>query len=191
MVKALKITLKIINTIIVVATVTLAVLVIGTKLLGIQMYTVLSGSMEPEYPTGSLIFVKEVEPSELEINDVITFRLGANTVATHRITKIISDENDPDSLEFRTKGDANEIEDAVPVSAKNVIGKPFFMIPGAGDFMNYVQNPPGRNVAIAVAAALLLFVFVTDIIIGEKKVKITDDNSKNNIKESCGHEETN
>ena len=51
----------------------LAVLLIGVRLLGVQAYSGLSGSMEPKDPVGSLIYVKAVDPYELKSGDVITF----------------------------------------------------------------------------------------------------------------------
>ena len=89
----------------------LAVLLIGVRLLGVQVYSVLSGSMEPKYPVGSLIYVKAVDPYELKSGDVITFMLNENTVATHRIVEVVPDESDSGVVRFRTKGDANEAED--------------------------------------------------------------------------------
>ena len=53
----------------------LVFLLAGVRLLGLEIYTVLSPSMEPNYPTGSLIYVKEVDPSTLQEKDVITYRL--------------------------------------------------------------------------------------------------------------------
>ena len=66
----------------------LAVALVGARLIGLDIYVVLSGSMEPEYQTGSVIYVKEADPEELEVRDVITFRLDEDTIATHRIIEI-------------------------------------------------------------------------------------------------------
>lgn len=167
--KAIKIILKVINTIIVAICVIIAVLVIGMKVFEIQMFTVLSGSMEPEYPTGSLIFVREAEASELEVGDVITFKLGENTTATHRIVEVIDDTDGSDEIMFRTKGDANDIEDASPVAGTRIIGTPFFTVPEAGYIANYVQTPSGKKAVVAIGAALILFVFVTDFATSDKK----------------------
>ena len=79
-----------------------AVLLIGVRLFGIQVYSVISGSMEPEYPVGALIYVKEVKPSEVEVGDVITFVLSNETPATHRVIAI-----DKEEQLFYTQGDAN------------------------------------------------------------------------------------
>lgn len=75
----------------------------GARLFGVEVYAVLSGSMEPEYPTGSLIYVKDVPLEELEVNDVITFRMGGNTTATHRIVEIVPDESNPKEFAFGQK----------------------------------------------------------------------------------------
>ena len=76
-------------------------IMLGTKLLGYQMLTVDSGSMEPNFPEDSLIFVKTVDPSELQEDDVITFTVDENgTLVTHRIVAVSKDERS-----FITKGD--------------------------------------------------------------------------------------
>lgn len=110
--KTIKKIWNIITWIIVALAVLLAVALAGVRLVGFQVFTVLSGSMEPTYHVGSLIYVKEVDAKELEPGDVITFMLDEDTVATHRITQVVPDENDPETLRFRTKGDANDNEDA-------------------------------------------------------------------------------
>ena len=53
----------------------LALLMVGARLLGFKVFTVLSGSMEPAYHVGALIYVKEVDYRELESGDVITLSL--------------------------------------------------------------------------------------------------------------------
>ena len=146
-----------------------AVLLIGVRLFGIQVYSVISGSMEPEYPVGALIYVKEVKPSEVEVGDVITFMLDEDTVATHRIVEVVPDETDSSVLRFKTKGDANAAEDGSLVHHKNVIGTPVFTIPKLGYVANYIQNPPGMYVAISAGAILLLLVFLPDLFSKDEK----------------------
>ena len=132
-------------------------------MVGLRPFVVLSGSMEPTYQTGSLIYVKEVDPFRLEANDVITFMLDENTVATHRIVEVVPDEEDPTVVRFRTKGDANDAVDGGLVHYKNVIGSPVFTIPKLGYVANYIQNPPGTYIAIAGGAFLLMLVFLPDL----------------------------
>ena len=64
------------STILVVIVVIFAVLLAGVRLIGLHPYTVLSGSMEPTYRTGSLIYVKEAKPEEIEVGQAITFVLN-------------------------------------------------------------------------------------------------------------------
>ena len=152
-----------VTTVLVALVVVLAVLLVGVRVVGMQVFTVLSGSMEPTYHTGSLIYVKEVDPFQLEADEVITFMLDENTVATHRIVEVVPDEEDPTVVRFRTKGDANDAVDGGLVHYKNVIGSPVFTIPKLGYVANYIQNPPGTYIAIAGGAFLLMLVFLPDL----------------------------
>jgi len=160
-----------ISTILVVLVVVLAIMLVGVRVVGIQPYTVLSGSMEPTYHTGSLIYVKSVDPFELEDGDVITFMLDENTIATHRIVEVVPDEEDSTVVRFRTKGDANDAVDGSLVHYKNVIGSPIFSIPYMGYFANFVQSPPGLYVAIAACLFIVLLAFLPDMYDDEKDEK--------------------
>ena len=169
---------NIVSTILVVLVVLFTVLLVGVRLFGIQVFSVLSGSMEPVYHTGDLIYVKTVDPEEVQVGDVITFVLPSETAATHRVVRI-----DAENQRFYTKGDANEVEDAAPVNFKNLIGTPVFSIPLLGYIANYVQSPPGVYVAISIAAVLLILVFLPDII-GKK-----DEGDKKERKRGAHEEE--
>ena len=109
--KSLKKIWNVISSILVALVVFLALLLVGARVVGLQVFTVLSGSMEPTYHTGSLIYVKKVDPYTITEGQPITFMLDENTVATHRVVGIVPDEEDPTVIRFRTKGDANEAED--------------------------------------------------------------------------------
>ena len=141
-----------------------AFLLVGVRIFGLTPYTVLSGSMEPNYHVGSLIYVKQVDPGDLKVDDPITYVIDGGTVVTHRIIEVIRNNNDPSSLSFRTKGDNNETPDGDPVSANNVIGKPVFTVPLIGYIAVFVQNPPGSYFVIGILAALLILAFVPDLL---------------------------
>ena len=168
----------IVTTILVGIVLVFALLLVGARLIGFNVFTVLSGSMEPTYHTGSLIYVKDVDYTELEAGDVITFMLSEDMVATHRIVGVVPDEEDPSVLRYRTKGDANEAEDATLVHYKNVIGTPVFTIPYLGYVTSYIQSPPGSYVAVAVASFVLLLAFLPDIFSDDDE----DEKSKKNKK---------
>ena len=157
-----------VTTVLVAVVVILALLLVGVRLIGMQVFTVLSGSMEPTYHTGSLIYVKQVDYTQLKEGDVITFMLDEDTVATHRIVGVVPDENDPTVIRYRTKGDANDAEDGSLVHYRNVIGSPVFSIPKLGYVANYIQNPPGTYIAISAGAILLILVFLPDLFAEDK-----------------------
>lgn len=158
---------NVVTTVLVAVVVILALLLVGVRLFGMQVYTVLSGSMEPVYHTGSLIYVKNVDYRDLKEGDVITFMLDEDTVATHRIVGIVPDEEDPSVLRYRTKGDANDAEDGSLVHYKNILGTPVFTIPKMGYVANYIQNPPGSYLTISGGAILMLLVFLPDLFGGD------------------------
>lgn len=167
--KSLKKIWNVISSILVALVVLLALLLVGARVVGLQVFTVLSGSMEPTYHTGSLIYVKKVDPYTIKEGQPITFMLDENTVATHRVVGIVPDEEDPTVIRFRTKGDANEAEDGSLVHYKNVIGTPIFSIPYLGYVADYIQHPPGMYIAISAGAVLLLLVFIPDIFADDKE----------------------
>lgn len=154
---------NVVSSILVALVVLLALLLVGARLVGLQVFVVLSGSMEPTYHTGSLIYVKKVDPYTIQEGQPITFMMSETTVATHRVVGIVPDEEDPTVIRFRTKGDANDAEDGGLVHYKNVIGRPVFSIPYLGYVADYIQHPPGRYVAISAGAVLLLLVFLPDV----------------------------
>jgi signal peptidase len=101
------------------------------RLTGGVPLTVLSGSMSPTVPEGSVVVVREVDVADLEIGDVITYqrRSGEPTLVTHRIVGISVGRDGPT---FRTRGDANDAVDPTPVVAEQVKGKVWYHVPWVG-----------------------------------------------------------
>lgn len=153
------------STVLVVIVVLCAVFLMGSRLVGFQCYTIISPSMEPIYKVGDLIYVKQVDPSEIKVGDVITFVVNEDlVVGTHRVVRI-----DAEKQHFYTKGDANETEDGSPVHFNNVVGVLYFAIPKLGYIANYIQNPPGMYIAIGAGILLILLVFLPDMLNKKKK----------------------
>ena len=169
--KALKKIWNFVSGLLVAIVVALALALVGVRLIGLQPFVVLSGSMEPTYHVGSLIYVKSVDYKELTVGDPITYMISEDTVVTHRITEVLVDEEDPDVLRYFTKGDANDVPDGTSVHYKNIIGKPVFSIPYLGYVSNYIQNPPGTYIAIAAGAILIMLVFLPDLFDEEEPKK--------------------
>lgn len=126
-----------------------AFLLIAAPLLaGYRPVVVLSGSMEPAYHVGSVLYYKAVPFEEIEPGDAITFRAGnGGALVTHRVV-----EKRELSREFVTKGDANETADPNPVSFDSVAGRAAERsIPGAG----YLITAGRKPWAIALMAGIL------------------------------------
>ena len=157
---------KIVSTVLVIMIVFMAVTLVGMRLIGWQVFTVVSGSMEPTYSVGDMIYVKPVEPEDIKAGDVITFVMNENlVVGTHRVTEV---EQREEHLYFNTKGDANDTVDAAAVMDENVLGEPVFAIPLLGYVSAWVERPPGSYVAVAVATMLLAIVILPDFFGGSK-----------------------
>ena len=155
---------SVLSTLIVIAVVALAILLAGVRVVGLTPYVVLSGSMEPTYHTGSLIYDKKVDPFTLKEGDVITFMVSEDTLATHRVVGVVPDEDEPGTIRFRTKGDANDSEDGTLVHYKNVVGTPVFTIPYLGYFSNWIAHAPGKYIAITAAVVFLILLFLPDML---------------------------
>ncbi len=151
---------NIVSTFLVGIVVLFAVFLMGSRLVGYQVFNVISGSMEPEYSVGDLIYVKKVNTEDIKVGMPITFVLNEDlVVATHRVIEI-----DAENQHFYTKGDANEIADNDPVHFNNVIGVPQFSIPLLGYVSDFIQNPPGMYITVGVGVVLVLAVFLPDFI---------------------------
>ncbi len=158
--KTLKIVWNLLTTLIVAAVVLLAMLLVGVRLFGLTPYAVLSGSMEPAYHVGSMIYVKNTAPQEIRVGDPITFVLNEDLdVATHRVVKIdVQNEN------FYTKGDANDAPDAAPVYFGNLVGKPVFTVPGLGYLSAFLGSGRGMILALSGLAILAVLMILPDLI---------------------------
>lgn len=129
----------------------------GLRLVGLTPYVVTSGSMEPLYPVGSIVYVQEAAPEEVQPGDSITFHLSSGSIATHQVWQV-----DAQERTFRTQGinnlDGNGeiIHDAAPVPFDDLIGKPVLCVPGLGCVYELLQKPAGMCVvALVVALAIL------------------------------------
>ncbi|AST93238.1 MULTISPECIES: signal peptidase I SipW [Sutcliffiella] len=140
----------------------MAVLVISSKaaggepqVLGYQLKTVLSGSMEPEIKTGSVIAVKpDVDMKGFEKGDIITFKADTEKLITHRITEVVTS---GEHVMYRTKGDSNNAEDSAPVLSENVVAQyTGFTIPYAGYFINFANSKNGSLLLMVLPGILLV-----------------------------------
>lgn len=148
------------------------------QIFGYQIKTVLSGSMEPEIKTGSIISVKPGGDMErFEVGDVITFYQEKDVLVTHRITEVI---NSGQNVMYRTKGDNNLTEDLNPVLSENVVAVyTDFTIPYLGYFIEFAKSKNGSALLMILPGVLLfgysIFSILTTISRLEKQVKQSKD----------------
>ena len=130
----------------------------ATTILGYGFMAVQTGSMTPEYPTGSVIIIKKENPSELKVNDVITFYSSHpdlnSMIVTHRIMEITNDGDG--TYSFTTKGDANSINDEYKAESERIIGKVIAKSTFMEKLMNIRQNPAVFLVVILVPLTVII-----------------------------------
>jgi signal peptidase I len=127
-------------------------------LVGGMPLSVLTGSMRPHLPPGTLVVVKPVPVEEIGVGDVITFQIesGRPAVATHRVIARSVDSASGE-VRFTTQGDANNTPDPEPIQPAQIRGKVWYAVPYLG-WVNQALDGQTRSWAIP-ALAGLLFVY--------------------------------
>lgn len=130
----------------------------------------MSGSMEPSIHTGSIVTVHQ--ETDYNLQDVITVQMqnDPSQSYTHRVVEKIEE----DTTSFRTKGDANESEDADLSQESQVLGKVIFSIPLIGYLANFAKQPTG----------FILMIIVPSIIIAASEMNIIKEETKKLISKS-------
>ena len=123
------------------------------RFLGYRVYNVVSGSMEPAIPRGSIVLVRPESWSEIREGDVIAFG-RAESVVTHRVIEVRSSD-----MEFITKGDANEEADMQAVPFASLIGRVERYYPSVGAIAAVVSSPQGKLYLLAVLSAGVLLCY--------------------------------
>ena len=151
----------------------LLVLISFSPIKTFQVFRVMSGSMEPEIKTGSVIFVEQVNPKDLKKGDIITFSVNKSvSPVTHRIVKISKDGK------ITTKGDANSTNDVDAVSLSSVKGGEIFTLPYLGYISEWTKTPLGFIFFIILPALLIIINEIFNI------RKIVKDEIKNKVNEA-------
>lgn len=147
--------------------------------LSLRSYAVLSGSMEPTVPVGSVVLAR---PDKFYFRgDIISFRKG-NITVTHRLIdkKIING-----GTYYFTKGDANKTPDEKPVSFDKITGKVITIIPLLGYFLAFSKTAPGFVFLVIVPAIIIIFLEILNIRNELRRIKTNAhklNNTQNNFK---------
>lgn len=171
--------LKVLSVALVAIIVAAAAAIAGPLLLGWHPMAVLSGSMEPTYPVGSIVYVRGTSPQDVKAGEPVTFYLDdGKTVVTHRVVRV-----DAQKKVFYTKGDANPVEDGVATPYSRLIGSPVFDIPKIGYLATYLGTPQGRIILVTILVCVLFAVFLPDALMKVGKTAPKEDGEKkgNNV----------
>ena len=187
--KIWKICSSIVSTTMMIVLVVMVFLVISSKasggepqLFGYQFKTVLSGSMEPTFKTGSVIAVEMVEdPSTMKKGDIVTFMEDSNKIVTHRIDEVVQS----GGQEFyRTKGDNNKDADSDLVIPSNVVAQyTGVTIPYLGYFLDFAKSPKGTALLLIVPGVLLLLYSIVVIMQAVKEIERTAKRHKEQLED--------
>lgn len=123
------------------------------EIFGIRSFVVLTGSMEPNLPVGSVVYTQK--KSDYKKGDVITFKTSS-TFVTHRIIQTL-----PEG--FKTKGDANNTVDSNIVSQKSIEGAQVYRVFNLGKLIMNLKTIPGFFIFIVIPALILIILELWNI----------------------------
>lgn len=119
--------------------------------------TVLTSSMEPKLPPGTLVIVKPTPVNEIRVGDVMTYQLysGRPEVVTHRVVeRIVATDG---TTSFITQGDANAVPDQNPVQEVQVRGTVWYSVPLLGWVNTWLTGERRATVVPILAGLLFLY----------------------------------
>ncbi len=130
----------------------LMVAVLVPRLGGATPYEILTGSMRPGLPPGTLVVMKPADPGDIGVGSIVTYQLssGESTVVTHRVVEV--SQSLSGNIEYVTQGDANDVADELPVRPEQIRGTLWYAVPQLGR-VNQLVNGDQRQVLVYVAAA--------------------------------------
>jgi signal peptidase I len=131
----------------------LATFLAATWLLGWQLMSVLTGSMQPTYPVGSLLVIGQIDGSDVEPGMAVVFEdpREPGRLVAHRVVSVA----DGATLSFVTQGDANASRDPSPVPARMIRGRVLWSVTHLGTAMEWLQWPRSFLVLVLLPLGLL------------------------------------
>lgn len=128
-------------------------------LVGMHLFSIRTASMEPAIAVGSAVLVHGQAPGDLDVGEVITYRLPNGAAVTHRIIAVVDEAG---GIAFRTKGDSNRHPDAWLVPATAVVGSVDGSVPILGFLIGLLALPIGVVTLLSLAASLVTAMWLVD-----------------------------
>ena len=148
-------------------------------ILGIRSFVILTGSMQPTLPVGSVIFTQNFPT--YQTGDIVAFKSGDVTV-THRIIDFETKDN---NILYKTQGDANNTPDSQLIPQEKILGKVYYHLPYLGKLTMFLKTMPGFLALIVFPA----FVFIIFEIVNIKNelTKEIEKKLMKSLKPNIGH----
>lgn len=163
----LPVVLKILGIAMLVVSIAVLIPAVLPKVTGIQPYEITTGSMEPSIPVGSVVYVQEEDPTQMQSGDVVAYD-SDGTVIVHRV-----EQNMPFEGRLITKGDANDQADLQPVPYQDVLGKVVLSLPVLGGIYSALTGIVGKiYMACFILAAVLLCILSSQLASRRKMLKM-------------------
>ena len=171
---------RILGTIIVIMVIFMCIPFVVPKVIGVNVYEVVTSSMAPELPVGSVVYVQTCKADEVKVGDIISFYVGTDeeNIISHRVVEINVDEQG--DFFFITKGDANSDIDSMQVDVKHFVGKVKFKINNISWLVRLFDTSTGIIILIGLIIISLCLNIASDLI--NKKVSSESNNSSNKSK---------
>jgi signal peptidase len=141
----------------------LGLLLLVPIILGVKPLVVRSGSMEPYAPTGSLVWARQLEPTAVQVGDVILVRVQSVQASPPVLHRVIEMRRRGGTVVVTTQGDANAAPDPTPYRLTGRTMTPIAVLPYLGYVIGTAQSPVGWTVVVALPASLLLVVQLRSI----------------------------
>ena len=129
------------------------------EICGYRCYIVLSDSMSAtDFNAGDLVLVKEVDPTTLQVGDIIAYQSqdaeNYGATVTHKIRAKTTDANGNPG--FITYGTTTGVDDEKVVTFPFILGKYQTALPKVGTFFQFLKTPQGYIVCILIPFLLLI-----------------------------------
>lgn len=124
---------------------------------GHRLFTVATGSMEPEYQVGDVLISQEIDPNEIQVGDNIVYRGNTGSfkdkIVTHQVVSIREENGEK---KITTKGIAN-VEEDPEIDGSQVYGKVIYKVKTLSFIGQIIKNIYVFYFIIFVPIAIIIF----------------------------------